>query len=97
MANTGSLTADEHGVVNGTGPFATISEGVTSFLIAGTVLFASLVIGSSMSLLLAGSDAVISAILRGFLSLGLMALGGFVAGVVLALAIAAFRRSRNPA
>lgn len=97
MANTGSFTADEHGVVNGTGPFENLYDGVMSFLIAGAVLFASLVIGSSVSLLLAGSDAVISAILRGFLSLGLMALGGFVAAVVLALAIAAFRRSRNPA
>jgi hypothetical protein len=72
-----------------------LSGGVTSFLLAGAVLFASLVIGSAVSMFVAGSDAVTAAIMRGFLSLGLSALGAFLVGVLLAVGFAAFRRSRE--
>jgi hypothetical protein len=86
----GDLAADE-------GRIAKLYDGVTSFLLAGAVLFASLVIGSAVSLLLAGSDAMIAAIMRGFLSLGLAALAAFVAGTLMAIGVAAFRRSRDAA
>jgi hypothetical protein len=72
-----------------------LSDGVTSFLLAGAVLFASLVIGSAGSMFIAGSDAVTAAIMRGFLSLGLSALGAFLVGVLLAIGFAALRRSRE--
>jgi hypothetical protein len=89
-ANEDDLAADE-------GRIARLYDGVTSFLLAGAVLFASLVIGSAVSLLLAGSDAMIAAIMRGFLSLGLAALAAFVAGTLMAIGFAAFRRSRDAA
>ena len=77
--------------------FARLCDGVTSFLFAGAVLFASLVIGSAVSLLVAGSDAMTAAIMRGFLSLGLAALAAFLAGTLVAIGFAAFRRSRDAA
>ncbi len=77
------------------GFLSTLSGGATSFLLAGAVLFASLVIGSAVSMFVAGSDAVTAAIMRGFLSLGLSALGAFLVGALLAIGFAAFRRSRE--
>lgn len=79
------------------GRFAMLDNGAVSFLIAGAVLFASLVIGSAVSLMLAGSDAMMAAIMRGFLSLGLSALAAFMAGTLAAIGYAAFRRSRSGA
>jgi hypothetical protein len=64
---------------------------LVSFLAAGTVLFASLVVGSSASLLLAGADTLIAAILRGFLLLGIWTLGAFIVAIVCAIAGIAFR------
>lgn len=61
--------------------------GLKSFLTAGAVLFASLIVGSSASLLLSGSDALMGAILTGFLSLGLWVLGGFLTAFALAYAV----------
>jgi hypothetical protein len=69
-------------------------NGLVSFLAAGAVLFASLVVGSSVSLVLAGSDTLMAAILRGFLSLGMWTLGAFVAAIVFAIAAAVLRRKR---
>jgi len=86
--NTGEDDADR-------GLLSRLSDGVTSFLFAGAVLFASLVIGSAVSLLVAGSDAMTAAIMRGFLSLGLSALGAFLVGALMAICFAAFRRSRQ--
>ncbi len=63
-----------------------------SFLAAGAVLFASLIVGSSGSLLVTGSDAMLAAIGQAFLSLGLKALGAGLASVALALAAAALWR-----
>jgi hypothetical protein len=74
-----------------------LSDGATSFLLAGAVLFASLVIGSAGSLFVAGSDAMVAAIMRGFLSLGLAALAAFLVGALAAIGFAAFRRSRDAA
>jgi hypothetical protein len=65
---------------------------LVSFLAAGTVLFASLVVGSSASLLLAGSDTLMAAILRGFLSLGMWTLGGFFVAAIAAITVAMLRR-----
>jgi hypothetical protein len=86
----GDLAADES-------RFNRLSDGVTSFLLAGAVLFASLVIGSAVSLHVAGSDAVMAAIMRGFLSLGLAALAAFLVATLVAIGFAAFRRSRDAA
>jgi len=70
--------------------------GLISFLAAGAVLFASLVVGSSVSLLFAGSNALLGAILVGFLSLGLWALGGFLTAFALAFAVSvALGRNRR--
>ena len=70
--------------------------GVISFLAAGAVLFASLVLGSSVSLLFAGSNALIGSILSGFLSVGLWAFGGFAVAVSLAFAVTlALRQGRT--
>jgi hypothetical protein len=60
--------------------------GVIPFLFAGTILFATVVVGSSVSLLSAGPYTMTSAILDGFQSIGLWAFGGFLATLVLALA-----------
>jgi len=64
--------------------------GFVSFLTAGAVLFASLIIGSSVSLVLAGGNDLIAAILEGFLELGLWTFGGFF--VAFTVAVAAGRR-----
>lgn len=61
------------------------TTGMISFLLAGTILFASLVVGSSVSLLSIGSHSLTSAILHGFLTLGLWASGGFLAALVLSV------------
>ena len=92
-AMSATFNTDEDDVDEGL--LSRLSDGVTSFLLAGAVLFASLVIGSAVSLLVAGSDAVTAAIMRGFLSLGLSALGAFLVGALLAIGFAAFRRSRE--
>jgi hypothetical protein len=84
----GDLAADE-------GLLSRLSDGVTSFLLAGSVLFASLVLGSAGSMFVAGSDAMTAAIMRGFLSLGLAALAAFLVGTLMAIGFAAFRRSRE--
>lgn len=60
------------------------SNGLVAFLAAGAVLFASLVIGSSASLIVAGGNDLIAAILEGFLELGLWGLCGFLAAVTIA-------------
>jgi hypothetical protein len=62
-------------------------DGLFSFLAAGAVLFASLVIGSSASLVLASGNDLIAAILEGFVELGLWAFGGFLAAVVVAVRV----------
>jgi hypothetical protein len=67
-------------------------NGLVAFLAAGAVLFASLVVGSAASLMLVGSDALMAAILRGFLSLGMWMLGAFVAATLAAIAVAMARR-----
>lgn len=61
-------------------------SGLISFLAAGAVLFASLVVGSSASLIVAGSNDLIAAILQGFLLLGLWALGAFLIAIVIVAA-----------
>lgn len=58
--------------------------GVVSFLAAGAVLSAALIIGSSASMVLAGANDLIGPILEGFLELGLWALGILLAAVALA-------------
>ena len=69
---------------------------LASFLAAGAVLFASLVIGSSGSLLLTGSDAMITAIEQAFLSLGLRAVAaGLVALAACLLLTRGWRRARD--
>jgi hypothetical protein len=90
-----TFNADEDDDVVDGGHFVVLHDGVTSFLVAGAVLFASLVLGSAIALFFAGSDATMAAILRGFLSLGFRALGGFLVAVLVALAIAALRRPRD--
>ncbi len=97
MTRTSSLTADNSDLDDEMDNIKGLLDagGVISFLFAGTILFASLVIGSSVSLLSAGSYTMTSAILHGFLSLGLWAFGGFFAALVLAFAIAAIRRRRH--
>jgi hypothetical protein len=84
---------DDHAAAGGR--FAMLDDGATSFLLAGAVLFASLVLGSAVSLVLAGSDAMVAAIMRGFLSLGLSALAAFLVGTLAAIGYAAIRRSRE--
>lgn len=71
------------------------SGGVVSFLIAGMVLFASLVVGFSISLILAGSQAPITAVLRDYLTHGVWGLGALFAAVLPVLAIAAILRHRR--
>jgi hypothetical protein len=92
MADTTHFADGLH-VGENTGRFnqALAESGLVSFLVAGAVLFASLVVGSSASLVLAGSDSLMAAILRGFLSLGMWTLAAFVAAIVGALILAAFR------
>ena len=85
----------EDDLAAGESRLARLCDGVTSFLFAGAVLFASLVIGSAVSLLVAGSDAMTAAIMRGFLSLGLAALAAFLVGTLLAICFAVFRRTRE--
>lgn len=89
-----AFDADEDHRDDAGGRFAMLDDGATSFLVAGAVLFASLVIGSAVSLFLAGSDAMTAAIMRGFLSLGLTALAAFLVGTLAAIGYAAVRRSR---
>jgi hypothetical protein len=68
-----------------------------SFAAAGAVLFASLIIGSSGSLLLTGSDAMLRAIEQAFVSLGLRALAGGLIAAASALGVAALWRNRSRA
>jgi hypothetical protein len=89
MAATASLPADDPAPDGLREDSDVRGRGLLSFLAAGAVLFASLVAGSSASLMLAGANDLIAAILEGFLMLGLWALGGFLAAAGLALA---FRR-----
>jgi hypothetical protein len=91
MAATASVTADDRARDDGSDPTENSDwGGLVSFLAAGAVLFASLIVGSSASLVVAGGNDLIAAILEGFLELGLWAFGGFLAAV--ALASAATRR-----
>jgi hypothetical protein len=75
----------------------TLDDGaLVSFLAAGAVLFASLVIGSSGSLFLTGSDAMMTAIDQAFLSLGLRAIGvGLVATAACLAFAASWQRRRH--
>jgi hypothetical protein len=66
-----------------------------SFAAAGAVLFASLILGSSGSLLLTGSDAMLRAIGQAFVSLGLRALAGGLIAAAIALGVAAIWRRRS--
>ena len=70
------------------------ASGIISFFVAGTVLFASLVIGTTLGLMMAGSQAPATAILRNYLSHGAWGLGGLLASVVAVLAAAAIWRRR---
>jgi hypothetical protein len=94
MTETGGIAANLRAVGDDGAPLRRGAEwgSAAAFLAAGSVLFASLVIGSSASLFLAGSNQLIAAILEGFLAFGLWTFGGFLAAVVAALAIAALRR-----
>jgi len=65
--------------------------GVVSFLAAGAVLSASLIISSSASMVFASANDLIGAILEGFLELGLWAFGALLAAVALAVAVARCR------
>lgn len=95
MLRNASLTADDLSLASNSEPGSAFFSGVMPFLAAGAVLFASLVIGSSASLFLAGSNQLIGAILHGFLSLGLWAFGACLTAVVIGLAVIAFRRRRG--
>jgi hypothetical protein len=94
MTEISSLTANDIDFGDNTDSLLGLFDagGVISFLFAGTILFASLVVGSSVSLLSAGAYTMTSAILNGFLSIGLWSFGGFVAALVVALVVAAIRR-----
>ena len=95
MVKTASLTADELPLADNTRPDGSaFFSGIMPFLFAGAVLFASLVIGSSASLLLAGSNQLIGAILHGFLALGLWAFGASLIAAAAGLAVIAVRRRR---
>jgi hypothetical protein len=74
-----------------------LGEGaVASFVAAGAVLFASLVIGSSGSLLLFESGMMRSAIEDAFVSIGLRAIGAtLILGVVAFTIVAALRMLRR--
>ncbi len=87
MSATFSIDEDDLDVDEGR--LSRLSDGVTSFLLAGAVLFASLVIGSAGSMFVAGSDATVAAIMRGFLSLGLAALAAFLVATLMAIGFAA--------
>lgn len=95
MTEISSLTANDIDFGGNTDSLLSLFDagGVISFLFAGTILFASLVVGSSVSLLSAGAYTMTSAILNGFLSIGLWAFGGFLSALVVALITAAIRRS----
>jgi len=69
--------------------------GIISFFVAGTVLFASLVIGATVSLTMAGSQAPATAILRNYVSHGVWGLGGLLAAAFPVLAAAAICRRRR--
>jgi hypothetical protein len=62
---------------------------VTAFLSAGAVLFASLVVGATASLIVGGANELVGAILEGFLKLGLWTFAGFIVAIVAALVAAA--------
>jgi len=66
---------------------------VISFLVAGAALFGSLAVGSSASLMLAGGNAFVEAILASFLEIGLWAVGGLL--VLAAIAFATAPRYRR--
>jgi membrane protein implicated in regulation of membrane protease activity len=68
--------------------------GLVSFLAAGAVLSASLIIGSSASMVFAGANDLIGAILEGFLELGLWAFGALFAAATLVAAMAKRRQSK---
>lgn len=97
MTATGGNAADLSAVGDdGTTPHRAIEyDGAAAFLAAGSILFASLAVGSSASLFLAGSNHLIAAILHGFLAFALWTLGGFLAAVIAALAIKALHK-RTP-
>jgi len=88
-ATTGNLARNNSAGTTG-GPDC---GGLVSFLAAGAVLSASLIIGSSASMVLAGANDLIGAILEGFLELGLWAFGALLAAAVLVAAIAKRRQS----
>jgi hypothetical protein len=88
MANIASVTAEDTALETD----ADLSEGsrwggLVSFLAAGAVLSAGLIVGSSASMIVAGGNDLIAAILEGVLKLGLWAFGGFIAAVVLAITL----------
>ena len=74
-----------------------LGEGaVASFVAAGAILLASLVLGSSGSLLLIDSGVMRTAIENAFLSVGLRAIGAtLIVGVVAIAAIAGWRALRR--
>lgn len=96
MAETASLAEDAPRARPGPRPADRLGDtgGVISFLLAGAVLFASLVVGSSASMVVAGSNDLIGAILEGFLSLGLWALAGFLLSAGVVAAATALQRRR---
>jgi hypothetical protein len=96
MTQISSLTATDITFADTTDSFLSLFDagGVVLFLFAGTILFASLVVGSSISLLSAGAFTMTSAILNGFLSIGLWSFGVFLAALVVALIAAAIQRSQ---
>jgi hypothetical protein len=72
MAANASATTDDPARNNGEDTTCGFDcGGLVSFLAAGAVLSASLIIGSSVSMVFADANDLVGAILEGFLELGL--------------------------